>query len=69
MLASAGVGIGLAAAFVVTRYLRALLFEIAPTDLPVFAAASVVLFAIAVIACLVPARRAVRIDPMVALRE
>ncbi|HEY4133038.1 MAG TPA: FtsX-like permease family protein, partial [Gemmatimonadaceae bacterium] len=69
VLASAGVGIGLAAAFVVTRYLRALLFEIAPTDLQVFAAASVVLFAIAVIACLVPARRAVRIDPMVALRE
>jgi putative ABC transport system permease protein len=69
MLAGFGVVIGVSGSFVVTRYLRSLLFGIAPTDVSVFLAASVVLFAIAIVACLVPARRAVRIDPMVALRE
>ncbi len=68
-LAGVGVAIGLGAALIVTRYLRSLLFGIAPTDLPIFLAAAALLFAIAVIACLVPARRALRIDPMVALRE
>jgi ABC-type antimicrobial peptide transport system permease subunit len=68
-LAGAGIVLGLVGAYAVTRYLRTLLFDIAPTDAPVLIGASVLLLLVAVVACLVPARRAVRVDPMVALRE
>jgi putative ABC transport system permease protein len=67
-LSVVGVAIGLAAAFVLTRLLRGLLFGVAPTDLATFAAVPVVLLAAAIIACWIPARRAATIDPVEAIR-
>jgi putative ABC transport system permease protein len=67
-LAIVGVVIGLAVAFGVTRYLRAVLFGVEPTDPSTLAAAAAILALTALAACALPARRASRIDPMVALR-
>jgi predicted permease len=64
-----GLGVGLVGAFVSTRVMAALLFSIAPTDPLTFVAVSATLVATAAIACLIPGRRAVRVDPMVALRS
>ncbi|HEY6359578.1 MAG TPA: hypothetical protein VIX63_00670, partial [Vicinamibacterales bacterium] len=60
---------GLIAAYVATRALTALLFEISPTDVPSYAAGAAGLFAIALLACAVPALRAVRVDPVRSLAE
>ncbi|HEV8217112.1 MAG TPA: ABC transporter permease [Gemmatimonadaceae bacterium] len=70
-LGMAGVGLllGLAGAVATTRYLQAMLFGVTPTDPLVLFGSAGVLLAVSLLACLVPARRAVRIDPMVALRE
>jgi putative ABC transport system permease protein len=67
-LAAAGIGAGMVGAVGLTRFLKSLLFGIAPTDPGTLAGAAVVLLAVAVIACLIPARRALRIDPVEALR-
>jgi predicted permease len=63
-----GLAMGLAGALVVTRVLTTLLFGVQPTDAITFVAVSMVLVAVAAAACLVPARRAASVDPMVALR-
>jgi putative ABC transport system permease protein len=68
LLAAIGVGIGIAGAVVVTRYLQTLLFGVKPIDVVTFFAVALILVAVVFIACLVPARRAAKIDPLEALR-
>jgi predicted permease len=63
-----GLALGLAGALVLTRLLSTLLFGIEPTDGLTFVAVSMVLIAVAALACFVPARRAASVDPLVALR-
>jgi predicted permease len=69
VLAVAGFVMGIAGAFAVTRFLKTLLFEVTPTDTPTYAAVSVVLLTAALIGCWIPASRAARIDPQLALRS
>jgi putative ABC transport system permease protein len=68
-LAVAGVGIGLAGAFALTRVLRGFLFEIGPGDPLTHAAVALLLAAVALAACAMPARRAAGVDPMRALKS
>jgi predicted permease len=63
-----GVGAGLASAFVLTRFMRNLLFGVAPADPVTFAAVALLLASVAFVASYVPARRAARVDPMKSLR-
>jgi putative ABC transport system permease protein len=63
-----GLCIGVAAALVVTRWMSGVLFDVQPTDPLTFAAVAVLLTAVAFLASYIPARRAMRVDPMVALR-
>jgi ABC-type antimicrobial peptide transport system permease subunit len=67
-LIALGIGIGLAAAFGLTRLMASLLFGVAPTDPATFVGVALLLAAAAVLACWIPARRASRVDPMVVLR-
>ncbi len=63
-----GMALGVAAALILTRLWSSLLYEVSPTDPPTFLVVALMLLAVAAIACLIPARRATSVDPMVALR-
>src|SRR5438132_423287 len=63
-----GIVIGVAAAFAVTRLIASLLFEVSPTDSVTFALVAALLASVALLASFVPARRATKVDPLVALR-
>jgi putative ABC transport system permease protein len=68
MLTLIGVALGVALSFAVTRVMASLLFEVTPTDSITFITVSGVLVVVALVACYLPARRATKVDPMVALR-
>jgi ABC-type antimicrobial peptide transport system permease subunit len=68
VLTACGITLGVAASAAVTRILTSLLFEVSPIDPYAFAGVPVLLVAVAMLACWAPARRAAKVDPLVALR-
>jgi len=68
VLAAVGVCLGAALAFALTRQMRSLIYGVSAADPATFVAVSLLLMLVAVAACYVPARRAMRVDPMTALR-
>ena len=69
VLALSGVGIGVVIAFGLTRLMEALLFGVTPTDALTFAIGSLAIVAVAGLACYLPARRATKVDPLMAMRD
>jgi putative ABC transport system permease protein len=67
-LACLGLALGLACAFGVTRLMQRMLFDVSATDPLIFGGVAVFLGIVATLACLIPALRATRVDPMTALR-
>ena len=68
-LAATGILLGAAGAFVLTRLMKSLLFGVAPTDVPTFIVVCVCLGVFALVASYLPARKATKVDPLVALRS
>ncbi len=68
-LIAVGLALGIVGFLAVGRLLESLVFEISPLDTPSLLAATAVLCLVGIVACLIPARRAARVDPMVALRD
>jgi putative ABC transport system permease protein len=68
LLTLIGIGLGVAASLILTRVMASLLFGVTATDVPTFLAVSIALAAVALIANYIPARRATRVDPVIALR-
>ena len=68
-LALGGAALGLVGALIVSRLMAGVLFGVRPTDPVTFAGVALLLLTIALLACYLPARRAVRVDPMIALRH
>jgi len=68
LLALVGAAVGAVGAFGLARFLETLLFQIRPTDALTFTVAPALLLGVALLACYIPARRAMKVDPMVALR-
>ena len=69
MLTAIGTGVGLLGALALTRLMRTLLFAVTPTDPITYAGIACVLAAVALLASYLPARRATRVDPLIALRD
>jgi putative ABC transport system permease protein len=69
VVAGTGIAIGVAGALGLTRFLGGLLFQVKATDPATFTGVAIALALVAVVACYLPARRAMRVDPMVALRH
>jgi len=69
LLILSGTFLGVLASLTLTRFLASMLFEVKPTDPMTFALVVTLLVGVAILACLIAARRAVRVDPMVALRD
>ena len=68
ILATIGIAIGVVGAIALTRYLTSLLFGVKPIDVITFAGVALILALVVLVACLVPARRATKIDPLEALK-
>lgn len=69
LLVAIGLGVGLIGAAIVTRFLRSMLYSVTATDPLTFASIALLLAAVALFACFIPAQRATQVDPLVALRE
>jgi putative ABC transport system permease protein len=69
LMAVTGIAVGLVTALGMARLITSLLFQVSATDPPTFSIVPVVLIAVALLACYIPARRATRVDPLVALRD
>lgn len=68
ILAAIGVALGLGAALLLTRFLASILYGVDPTDAPTLLGVSLLVLVVSMLAGYIPARRAAKVDPMVALR-
>ncbi len=68
VLVAFGIALGVATSVALTRFLASMLFDVRPTDPATFVSVVVLLVGVAALACWIPARRAMRVDPLVALR-